>query len=214
MFAGCGVNGSPADRGAAAAEATVAPRPWQTAPPALRSPVTEPRSLPSAVVTLEPGATDSPSPTATPSPTETPSSAQPEPPEQTGDDPDLRRLEAEVVDLVNAERTAHGCGGLRVDQRLESAARSHSEDMAERDYFDHTNPEGEEGGDRAAEENYRWFSGENIAMGYPTAEAVVAGWMDSSGHRRNILNCESVATGVGVADSSRGPYWTQMFGTR
>lgn len=49
-------------------------------------------------------------------------------------------------------------------------------------------------------------------MGYRSAEAVVAAWMDSPGHRANILSCESVATGVGVADSSRGLYWTQMFG--
>lgn len=178
--------------------------------------------MPSAVVTLEPDATESPEPTATPSPTDsaepspatTPTEPPPEQPDEPSQSGELEQLEVEVVDLVNAERTANGCPELRVDRRLEVAARGHSEDMAERDYFDHTSPEGDGPGDRAEEANYRWWSSENIAMGYPTAEAVVAGWMDSSGHRANILNCESVATGVGVADSSRGLYWTQMFGRR
>lgn len=182
--------------------------------------------MPSAEATFVPEATPSPEPTDTPSaePTETPSptdtaeptapaTTSPEPPPDTpGDASGLRQLEAEVVDLVNDERTANGCSELRVDERLEEAARGHSEDMAERDYFDHTTPDGEGPGDRAADAGYRWWSGENIAMGYRSAEAVVAAWMDSPGHRANILSCESVATGVGVADSSRGLYWTQMFG--
>ena len=87
--------------------------------------------------------------------------------------------------------------------------------MAARDYFDHESPEGDGPGDRAAAQGYPDWSGENIAMGYATAESVVAGWMDSRGHRRNILECGSVAIGVGAVDSGdpqRGIYWTQMFG--
>jgi uncharacterized protein YkwD len=104
---------------------------------------------------------------------------------------------------------------LRTDDRLVAAARGHSVDMATRDYFDHESPEGEGPGERAAAEGYPDWSGENIAMGYSTPEAVVEGWMDSPGHRRNILDCTSVAIGVGAADSGdagRGIYWTQMFG--
>ena len=101
---------------------------------------------------------------------------------------------------------------LRVDERLVAAAQGHSDDMAARDYFDHESPEGEGPGERAAAEGYTEWSGENIALGYAIAEAVVEGWMDSPGHRRNILDCDSKATGVGVADSDRGIYWTQMFG--
>lgn len=183
-----------------------------------------PRSMPSAVVTLEPGATESPEPDDTPTPSDdaeqsapaaTTPPDEPVPPEDS-DPPDdgsgLRQLEAEVVGLVNAERADADCPELRVDERLVAAARGHSEDMAERDYFDHTSPDGDGPGERAREAGYQEWSGENIAMGYPTAEAVVDGWMDSDGHRANILNCESVATGVGVADSSRGLYWTQTFG--
>ncbi|MFW6034465.1 MAG: CAP domain-containing protein [bacterium] len=213
VLAGCGAG--PAS--VAIGEATSEPLPWQTAPPTLSGPATEPRSMPSAVVTLQPGATDTPEPTGTPSATDTAppdETTSSEPPDEPADSPDLRQLEAEVVELVDAERTAEGCSGLRVDKRLEEAARGHSEDMAERDYFDHTNPDGEGPNKRAQDEGYRWWSAENIAMGYPTAEAVVAGWMDSAGHRKNILDCDSVATGVGVADSPRGLYWTQMFGTR
>jgi uncharacterized protein YkwD len=122
-------------------------------------------------------------------------------------------LEYEVVVLTNAERAADGCDvALRVDERLVAAAQGHSADMAERDYFDHDSPEGDGPGDRTAAEGYTEWSGENVALGYATAEAVMEGWMDSKGHRRNILNCDSVAIGVGAVDSDRGIYWTQVFG--
>lgn len=114
---------------------------------------------------------------------------------------------------TNIERARNGCPRmLRSDDRLVAAARGHSADMAARDYFDHVSPEGEGPGDRAAAQGYTQWSGENIALGHPSAEAVVDGWMDSDGHRANILNCESRAIGVGAVDSSRGIYWTQMFG--
>src|SRR5690554_5655505 len=152
-LAGC--DDSAADT--AVAERTSVSWPWETSPPTMSAPATEPRSMPSAEATFVPEATPSPEPTDTPSaePTETPSptdtaeptapaTTSPEPPPDTpGDASGLRQLEAEVVDLVNDERTANGCSELRVDERLEEAARGHSEDMAERDYFDHTTPDGE-----------------------------------------------------------------------
>lgn len=90
--------------------------------------------------------------------------------------------------------------------------------MAARGYFDHTSPEGEGPGTRVAEAGYSgrgW--GENIAQGYGSAQAVVDGWMNSPGHRANILNCDFNELGVGYAEgSSRGNvpgiYWTQVFG--
>jgi uncharacterized protein YkwD len=85
--------------------------------------------------------------------------------------------------------------------------------MAARGFFSHVNPDGEGPGERTAEQGYPQWSGENIAMGYPTPEAVVSGWMESEGHRANILNCDSVAIGVGAADSESGIYWTQVFGS-
>lgn len=122
-------------------------------------------------------------------------------------------MEDEVVRLTNEERAKAGCDGLRIDERLRTAARGHSDDMAARQYFSHTSPEGETPWDRAAEVGYPSPSAENIAQGYPDAESVVAAWMASDGHRANILNCRSNAVGVGVTVTGAGaPYWTQMFG--
>jgi uncharacterized protein YkwD len=119
------------------------------------------------------------------------------------------------VHLTNEERAESGCNTpLRVDDRLVAAAQGHSADMAARNYFSHTSPEGLGPGDRTAAQGYPQWSGENIAVGYPTAADVVAGWMDSEGHRANILNCDSVAIGVGAVDSAgNGIYWTQVFGS-
>jgi uncharacterized protein YkwD len=117
---------------------------------------------------------------------------------------------AEVVRLTNVERAKAGCGALRIDARLSAAAQEHSADMATRDYFSHISPDGQTPWDRAREAGYPSPSAENIAMGYPTAAAVVAGWMASDGHRANILNCSSHAVGVGY--DPRGNYWTQLFG--
>jgi len=152
--------------------------------------------------------TDPPDPTPVVTPTSTGPAEPPDPP------PEAELLEAEVVELTNVERASAGCPSVHADDRLAAAARGHSEDMRERDFFDHTNPDGDGPGERARAAGYDWWASENIAWGYRTAEAVVAGWMDSPGHRRNILNCDVTEIGVGVADSSRGPYWTQMFGRR
>ncbi|HKA68974.1 MAG TPA: CAP domain-containing protein [Actinomycetes bacterium] len=146
-----------------------------------------------------------PSPSATPAPS---GSATPKP--QT----DRRTaLEASVVKLTNSARAKAGCSALRADGRLRTAARSHSTDMAKRDYFSHETPEGITPWKRAQEAGYANPSAENIAHGYPTAKAVVDAWLGSSGHRANILNCESKAVGVGVyLRGEGGPYWTQLFG--
>jgi uncharacterized protein YkwD len=115
-----------------------------------------------------------------------------------------------VLRLTNAERAKAGCAALHLDARLTAAAQDHSEDMANRSYFSHTTPEGKSPWDRAKAAGYADPSAENIAMGYPTPAAVVAGWMGSAGHRANILNCASHAVGVGY--DPRGFYWTQLFG--
>ncbi|MBA9001267.1 CAP domain-containing protein [Thermomonospora cellulosilytica] len=126
----------------------------------------------------------------------------------------LTSLEARVVELTNQERAKAGCGALRVDRRLVNAARGHSADMAAKGYFSHNSPSGETPWDRMKKAGYPASGGENIAMGYPTAEAVMKGWMNSSGHRANILNCGYKAIGVGVKTGSGGPWWTQNFGTQ
>lgn len=129
-----------------------------------------------------------------------------------GDNQREIQAENEVVRLTNQERAEAGCDALRVDERLRSAAREHSDDMAERGYFDHNSPDGGTPQERAAAEGYDSFGGENIARGYPTPEAVVRAWMESEDHRANILSCDFVAVGVGVRYGSGGPWWTQDFG--
>jgi uncharacterized protein YkwD len=126
---------------------------------------------------------------------------------------EITALENRVAALTNAERTAAGCGELRMDEHLRAAARGHSADMARHGYFSHTGLDGSSPSDRARAAGYDGGVGENIAMGYRTPEDVVHGWMTSDGHRANILNCSYAAIGVGLAYDDRGrPYWTQKFG--
>ena len=123
--------------------------------------------------------------------------------------------ENQVVALTNAQRKAHGCGALRIDDRLVQAARAHSADMVQQGYFSHTGSNGSNFVAREISAGYpkKGPSAENIAWGYRTPQDVVTGWMNSSGHRANILNCGSVAVGVGLAYTSGGSaYWTQDFG--
>ncbi|MFF8765493.1 CAP domain-containing protein [Nocardiopsis dassonvillei] len=114
----------------------------------------------------------------------------------------------QVVTLVNAQRADAGCGPLRVDSRLTAAAQEHSEDMNRRDYMSHESPEGEGPGDRADRHGYDAWGAENVAKGQTSPQQVMDAWMNSDGHRRNILNCDLVAIGVGES----GNAWTQMFG--
>lgn len=127
--------------------------------------------------------------------------------------------EKAVVDLVNAERSKRGCDPLRVSDQLASAAQGHSKDMALNDFFSHTSSDGRSPWDRIRETGYSFSSAaENIAAGYPTAASAVSGWMNSSGHRANILNCSLEETGVGyyylqndTGNVNYRHYWTQVF---
>ena len=120
----------------------------------------------------------------------------------------------EVLRLVNVERAKAGCGALTVDSRLAAAAGAHSADMAANKYFSHTGRNGSDVADRVEAAGYTWSSvGENIAKGQPTPAAVMQAWMNSSGHRANILNCRFRNIGIGLAYDGRSPVWTQDFGT-
>lgn len=119
-------------------------------------------------------------------------------------------LTTQVVTLVNAERADAGCAPVTVDSRLTTAAQAHSDDMARRGYLEHTTPEGVTFDQRIRRAGYPRPAAENIAMGLSSADAVMDAWMSSEGHRRNILNCDISAIGVGV--NSSGWYWTQNFG--
>jgi uncharacterized protein YkwD len=123
-------------------------------------------------------------------------------------------VEETAVRLTNAQRERHGCGPLRTDSRLRAAARDHSADMRDREYFDHDAPDGTSPWERIKDAGYSVPGAENIARGYRTAASVVAGWMDSPGHRANIVNCDLKAVGIGVAYGPSGPWWTQDFGFR
>ncbi|MFG3714131.1 CAP domain-containing protein [Micromonospora sp. NPDC047730] len=117
----------------------------------------------------------------------------------------------EVVNLVNAERAKAGCGALSIDDKLMTAAQRHSQDQADHRNMSHTGSDGSDAGDRLDRVGYAWRTyGENVAWNQKTPAAVMDAWMNSSGHRANILNCAFTEIGVGVA-SSNGPYWTQVF---
>ncbi len=122
---------------------------------------------------------------------------------------------AQVIALVNQERAKAGCGPLTEDPLLRKSAQGHSDDMAARGFFDHTNPDGADPGKRITAAGYRWSTyGENIAMGQQTAQSVMTSWMNSPGHRANILNCAFKDIGVGIHDGAGGPWWTQNFGAK
>ncbi|MDX3854975.1 CAP domain-containing protein [Streptomyces sp. AK02-01A] len=120
--------------------------------------------------------------------------------------------EAAVLALVNEERAKAGCDPLRSDSGLDSLARDFSDEMAARGFFDHTDPDGRTPWDRADAAGIQGLGGENIARGQATAQAVMDSWMNSEGHRANILNCDYTRLGVGVHTGSGGPWWTQDFG--
>ncbi len=120
----------------------------------------------------------------------------------------------EVVALVNKERAKQGCGPVRGNDKLDTAARLHSEDMAARDYFSHTSQDGRSPGDRITAAGYRWRTyAENIARGQQTPASVMESWMNSPGHKTNILNCDFKEMGLGMHQGQGGPWWTQAFGT-
>ncbi|MDF3298727.1 sigma-70 family RNA polymerase sigma factor [Streptomyces tropicalis] len=143
-----------------------------------------------------------------PRPTHRASSAPPAQPAPSG-------TVAQVIALVNKERASAGCSPVTEDRQLDAAAQGHSDDMAARGFFDHTNPDGAGPGERITAAGYRWSTyGENIAQGQQTPESVMTSWMNSPGHRANILNCSFKNLGVGVHKGSGGPWWTQDFGAR
>lgn len=120
----------------------------------------------------------------------------------------------QVATLVNQERAAQGLAALLVDAGATQAAKAHAEDMAGRGFFAHTTPEGWSPADRLQLLGVTGYSsvGENIAAGQPTPQDVMTAWMNSSGHRANILHPSYTHIGVGVVEGR--PYWVQVFLTR
>ena len=164
-------------------------RPTTTAAPA---PATTEATIP------PPPTTEAPAPP----PTAPPATAPPPPPPASPVD--------HVVTLANAARADAGCEALQIDVRIVAAAQAHSDDMAANGYFSHDSLDGRSFADRVQAAGYPSPGGENIAQGQRSAQAVHDAWMNSPGHRANILNCGFTTIGVGV---NVGTWtWTQDFG--
>ncbi|MBO3740605.1 CAP domain-containing protein [Actinoplanes sp. NEAU-H7] len=126
-----------------------------------------------------------------------------------------RSVMGQVVRLTNETRRTAGCPDLTVDEHLVAASLRQSRYMARTRLFSHVWRDGSTFVDRSEEAGYQQPAGENIAWGYRTANEVLAAWMASPGHRRNILNCRARSVGAGVAYAADGtPYYTQVFGWR
>ncbi|WP_430788173.1 CAP domain-containing protein [Virgibacillus flavescens] len=146
-----------------------------------------------------------------PAPAPAPAPQEPAQEKQTQAQSDqLNAYEQQVVELTNNERVERGLAPLAVDDELSVVAREKSRDMSANNYFSHTSPTYGSPFDMMKSYGIDYRSaGENIARGQRTPEEVVNGWMNSSGHRANILSSKFTHIGVGyIAD---GNYWTQQF---
>ncbi len=124
-----------------------------------------------------------------------------------------------LISLINETRLKGcNCGNdyfppvnpIKWNDTLELAAKEHSNDMKDNNYFDHKGNDGSSVGDRINKYSYKWSTcGENIAKGYSTEQKVIKGWIDSPGHCRNIMNGNFKE----VAVATKGAYWTQVFAT-
>ncbi|MGN9784369.1 CAP domain-containing protein [Nonomuraea sp. ZG12] len=176
-------------------------------------PTDTPTDSPSPSPTVTSVPTPKPTTTLTPRPIPTPTKTSTAPPSDTVGSAE----ENEVVRLTNAERAKDGCRPLKHDAQLRKAAFGHSSDMAVKNYFSHTSQDGRSFLDRIRQAGFTGGSGwaENIAKGQRTPAAVMSGWMNSSGHRANIMNCKYNLIGVGAVKNSQGQIvWTQVFAAR
>jgi uncharacterized protein YkwD len=122
-----------------------------------------------------------------------------------------------VLDLVNVERAKENLDPLEWNSQLALAAYNHAADMASRHFFGHYTPEGVSPFDRISDAGYDyWTAGENVARGQTTPEEVVEGWMNSPGHRANIMSTTFEDLGVGYKKSATSGtiYWVQDFGSQ
>ncbi|WP_078547786.1 CAP domain-containing protein [Litchfieldia alkalitelluris] len=134
----------------------------------------------------------------------------------TPSDPLKEGLEVQLFDLTNATRVEKGLHPLEWDDQVKVTARNHSIDMAENNYFDHTNLKGESPFDRMLEDGIKYsLAGENLASGQFSSIFAHEGLMNSLGHRENILHPEFELLGVGVAFNDKAnPYYTENFYTK
>ena len=125
--------------------------------------------------------------------------------------PAASNYEQKVAELVNIERQKNGLAPLTLDSTISDVARMKSKDMSDNNYFAHQSPTYGSAGDMLTKFGVKWSAwGENIAAGQRTPEEVVNAWMNSEGHRANILSPNFSKIGVGYVNNGR-PNWTQMF---
>lgn len=129
----------------------------------------------------------------------------------------LDRFFSELMTLTNQARHDHGLPPLTFSYQLGQAAQSYAEDLATQNFFSHTGKDGSTFGSRIGATGYRYSAaGENLAAGHTDALSVFQGWMNSEGHRANILNERFTEVGFGLFDSTGssdfGLYWVQSFG--
>lgn len=161
------------------------------------------KSDPNTNITSKPAAPSTSAPSTSKPATSTPSTTN----------GDYSAFQKRVVELVNAERAKNGLKPLTMNAELSKVATLKSQDMAKNNYFDHNSPTYGSPFDMMKKFgiSYR-TAGENIAMGQTTPEQVMEGWMNSPGHRANILKASFTQIGVGIAKNSSGRlYWTQQF---
>jgi uncharacterized YkwD family protein/spore coat assembly protein SafA len=125
----------------------------------------------------------------------------------------VKSIESQVIKLVNQQRAAQGIKPLKANWQLSRVARFKSQDMKTRNYFTHTSPAYGSPFDMMKAFGISFSTaGENIAAGQATAQEVMKSWMNSPGHRKNILSASFTEIGVGyVSGGSYRHYWTQMF---
>jgi uncharacterized protein YkwD len=128
---------------------------------------------------------------------------------------EIAPVERELIELINAERQRDGKAALAIDARLMDAAAAHSIDMAGSGVFAHQGSGSSGPEERVQDAGYRWrYIAENIGCGQDSPERIVASWMQSTGHRENLLSVEARDIGVGLAtrkDSRCGIFWTAVF---
>lgn len=128
----------------------------------------------------------------------------------------VRAIERKTLRCINRQRTRAGLSPVGFGRSLTTAARYHSRNMARFGFFDHSDPWGRQSWDRVALfDSRQWSVGENIGAGYNHSGAVCRGWMESTGHRDNILDPIWTYGGIGYARTRRGyrDYWTLVMGS-
>ena len=185
--------------------AATTPPPVQTPPAATTPTITAPQPEPTTITVSRPAPASTTPGASQPTATTATTTPQPRP---------SADMAGQILSLVNAERQRAGVAPLTLNGQLTTAAQRHGRDMANNNHYSHTGTDGSSPGQRITAAGYsasHW--GENIAWGQASAAEVMRAWMNSPGHRQNILNPNYTELGASLVVSESGrPYWVQKFG--